>query len=150
MFIIATFEHSVLLELAISDIEAGGIAKRNIFAAPLEAKQQQAHILDTIRRADGISQIDGALLAGAFSSVIFTVWGFILPGGPLLWGLLGLFLGGGVGLAIDTFHTKKNRRKQGPSNPGEVVLIVKCEDCQAAFVEQVLTDHCVIAIARAK
>jgi len=150
VFIISTFEHSVLLELAISDIEAGGIAKKNIFAAPLEVKQQQKHILDTIRQADGISQIDGALLAGAFSSVVFTVFGSILPGGPLVWGLLGVLIGGGAGLAIDTLYTRKNRCKKGASNSGEVVLIIKCEEVQAAFVEQVLADHCVIGIARAK
>ncbi len=135
MFIISTFEHSVLLELAISDIEAGGIAKGNIFAAPLEDRQQPQHILDTIRRADGISQVDGALLAGAFSSVVFTVFGSVLPGGPLVWGLFGLAIGGATGLALDTLQTKKNRRRQKPANSGEVVLIIKCEDCQADFVE---------------
>ncbi|MDR3589463.1 MAG: hypothetical protein P4N41_07345 [Negativicutes bacterium] len=149
MFIIATFTHSVLLELAISGLEAGGIAKRKIFAAPLEAKEQQANILDTVGRADGISQLDGALLAGAFSSVVFTVFGSVLPGGPLPWGLFGLLAGGAAALALDALPAKKNRRKSA-ADAGEVVLIIQCEDCQAGFVEQVLTGHQVIGIARAK
>jgi hypothetical protein len=150
VFIISTFEHSMLLELVISAIEAGGIAKGNIFAAPLESKQQQAHILDTIHRFDGISQIDAALLVGAFSSVLFTVFGSIWPGGPLLWGLFGLLAGGATGLAIDTLHTKRKRGKKEAPNSGEVVVIVKCEKCQAAFVEQILTDHNAIGIALSK
>lgn len=150
MFIISAFEHSLLLELAISDLETEGLAKENIFAAPLERKPQPVHILDTIHRADGISQLDGAFLTGAFLSVVFTVFGYILPGGPLMWGLLGVVTGFGGALIIDVFLTRRRRQKKTALTPGQVVLIVKCDESQAAFVEKVLNDHGTMGLARVK
>ncbi len=148
MFIISTFEHSIFLELAISGIEAKGIPKTNVLAAPLEVRQPQGQIFDTIHHADGISQIDGALLAAAFSSLIFTIYGSIWPGGPLIWGFLGLLAGGGVGLAIDIFYTGKKRAGKGEAKSAQVVLIIKCEENQAIFIEEILCDHLAMGIAK--
>lgn len=148
MLIIATFEHTTFLELAITEIENKCIPKPNILATPLQLQQQNTQILDTIHRADGISQIDSAFLAAAFMSVIFTIFGSIWYGGPLLWGTLGMFVGGGIGLAIDTFHTKKYRSNIRQSISGEVVMVINCEESHALFIEKTLVDHLALGIAR--
>lgn len=148
MYIVATFEHNALLEIALSDLEVRGIGKEQIVAAPLSQKRQQMQIFDTIHRADGISVLDSACIFGTLVSVVFTVYGYVWYGGPLIWGLFGLFLGSVVALAVDYILSKRDRAMRGPKLSAEVVIIVRCKPDQAPIVEQVFQQHLVLGITR--
>ncbi|MDR3563250.1 MAG: hypothetical protein P4N59_17710 [Negativicutes bacterium] len=148
MYVIATFEHSVFLELALSDLELRGIERADILAAPLHKKQRQMQVFDTIHRADGVSVLDSAFITAALTTTIGAVYGYVLPGGPLLWGLIGLFGGGTVALGIDYFLTKRDRGQKGPPLSSEVVIIIKCDASQIAMVEDTLLDHLALGVAR--
>ena len=114
MLIAATFDHSQFVELAITELEEKGIAKEKILAIPLVQEHKEFAILDTIHRADGVSVLDSAFITAALTTTIGAVYGYVLPGGPLLWGLIGLFGGGTVALGIDYFLTKRDRGQKGP------------------------------------
>ncbi|MDR6879460.1 hypothetical protein J2X61_001207 [Bacillus sp. 3255] len=48
--ILATFDHSPFVEMAIHDMEKLGVPSQNIVALPLENLDSQTHIIDTIHR----------------------------------------------------------------------------------------------------
>jgi hypothetical protein len=106
MFITATFEYSEYLELAISELEQHGIIRERIVAIPLDKKVEKRKILDTIHRADGVSQIDGAMVLGAVFMELGVVYGYFWKLGPVLWGLIGLGAGALAGFILDYYVGK--------------------------------------------
>lgn len=142
MLVICTFDHSLHLELAITKLEQEGIKKDNILAAPLERRKEEKKIFDTIHHSDGISLFDGALTLGTVFMVLGTIYGFIWTWGPIIWGLIGLFVGTGSGLMLDLlFNKQKSSAKKIGDNFSEVVIIIKCSEDQASMVKQVLWEH---------
>jgi putative flippase GtrA len=150
MYVIASFEHSSFLELAITDLELKGIKQESIFAIPLVPKLGQTNIFDTIHRSDGISLFDAPALIGVFTSVIGATYGFVLKWGPILWGLIGLALGISFGFIIEfVIHRKKLFRKKIKNGPKtEVVLMINCSENQADMVEVTLYNHFAVGVAK--
>lgn len=123
--IIATFDHSPFVEMAIHDMEKLGVPPQNIVALPLENLDSQAHVIDTIHRVDGRSLLDGAMMSATVFAVLGTIYGFVLYWGPVIWGLLGFAGGFLLGFIIELIVNKKKltlfaRRKS------EVIIEVTC------------------------
>ncbi|MDP4146549.1 MAG: hypothetical protein Q8936_19070 [Bacillota bacterium] len=149
MYVVASFEHSFHLELAIVELEEKGIKKENIFAIPLIPKLGQAQIFDTIHRSDGISLIDGTAISGAFFAVLGATYGYILKWGPIIWGLIGLGIGFALGFLFEIIvNRKKLYRKKRNKETTEVVVMVKCYESQAGSVEKVLYDYLAFGVAK--
>ncbi|MGF6950957.1 hypothetical protein QF028_003462 [Neobacillus sp. B4I6] len=148
----STFENNAFLEMAISTLEKKGIKKENIFAVPLDNREEDRKIFDTIHRSDGTSLIDiGMGLATAFS-VIGASIGFKLVWGPIYWGLIGASVGFILGLTIRLFMElviKKNKRVLKGKH-SEIILIVDCEETQAEIIEDILWNHFAIGVAKVK
>jgi len=144
VFVAATFNYSLFLELAISDLEKRGITRENIGGIPLDKRIEERKIIDSIHRADGISLFDGAAVLGTVFMLFGAIYGFILEWGPILWALIGLFTGAALGFILDTSISKirsykDNKRKKGRSS--EIVLLVKCEESQYEMVKKILWDN---------
>lgn len=150
MYIIASFEYSALLELAITALEQKNIPKERILAIPLDKRTEPARVFDTIHRADGISMFDGAALLGAACMTLGAVYGFILKWGPIIWGLIGLFTGAAIGFIFDYFIGRRRRSRGSYRSPGntEVMLMIRCEDVQVDMVEQILWEHHALGLAK--
>lgn len=138
--------------MAISTLEKNGIKKEDIFAIPLDNRQEERKIFDTLHRSDGTSLIDiGMALATAFS-VIGASIGFKLAWGPIYWGLIGAFIGFVIGFAIrlltEVVLKKKQRRLRGKK--AEVILIIDCKESQAELVENILWSHFALGVAKVK
>ncbi|MGM0883513.1 MAG: hypothetical protein ACQEXQ_21075 [Bacillota bacterium] len=150
MQIFSTFEHSTYLELAIMELEKGGVKKENIFAVPLTNRKMERRIFDSIHNSDGVSLMStGAALGTAFSVIGASV-GFKLKWGPIYWGIIGAAGGLLLGFLIDLFIykvIKKQKRLLRGKKP-DVILIVECEDKQADNVESILWHHLALGIAR--
>ncbi len=123
--IIATFEHSPFVEMAIHDIETLGVPAKNIVALPLENLESQTFILDSLHRADGRSVLDGAMVSGTIFMVLGTIYGFVWYWGPVIWGLLGLVGGFLLGLLIEIAFQKK-KLKLFASRKNEVYMQITC------------------------
>jgi hypothetical protein len=150
MQVFASFELSSYLELAISVLEQKGITKEDIFAVPMQSRQEERKIFDTLHRSDGVSLIDIAMaLATAFSVVGASV-GFILAWGPIYWGLITAIVGFMLGLGIKLFMIKvvKKQRNQLQGKSTEVFLIVNCEETKAELVEVILWEHLAMAVTK--
>ncbi len=150
MQIFSTFENNIFLEIAISNLEKIGIKRENIYAVPLDHREETRKIFDTLHRSDGISLIDIAMpLATAFS-VITASLGFELKWGPIYWGLIGAIGGFMTGLAIRLLivmiTNKKKKRLKGKQS--EVILIIECAEEKGEAVEKILWEHLAIGLAK--
>jgi hypothetical protein len=150
MQIFSTFENNIFLEIAISNLEKIGIKRENIYAVPLDHREETRKIFDTLHRSDGISLIDIAMpLATAFS-VITASLGFELRWGPIYWGLIGAIGGFMTGLAIRLLivmiTNKKKQRLKGKQS--EIILIIECEEGKGEAVEKILWEHLAIGLAK--
>lgn len=123
--IIATFEHSPFVEMAIHDIEKLGVPAQNIIALPLENLDSGAHIVDSIHRVDGRSMLDGAMMGATIFAVLGVIYGFVWHWGPVIWGLLGLGGGFFLGLLIELALNKK-KIKAFSNRKSEVIIEVTC------------------------
>ena len=115
MHVIASFEHSIYLELAITALEEAGIPKEHIYAVSLQGRPNKPKMFDTIHRSDGVSLFDAGTALATALTVIGSSYGFILKGGAILWGLIGAAVGFTIGVLIDIVHKK---RRKPISHPG--------------------------------
>ncbi len=152
MQILATFEYSTLLEIAITELEAKGIT--SIYALPLDLRKKEPRLLDTIHRADGVSFIDKGMIFAFLLSTIGASKGFVWPGGPVIWGIAGALIGFIIGVALSgimyLIQRNKNQLQVNKGKKSEVILIVTCEDNQVSVVEDILWDHKALGMAMAK
>ncbi|MGE5422269.1 MAG: hypothetical protein ACM3QW_03315 [Ignavibacteriales bacterium] len=152
----ASFEHSLFLELAISELEQKGIARESIYAFPLKLRVKEKKILDSINRADGLSLFDGMAACGTFFLVLGAIFGYLWTWGPIIWGLIGLSFGSSLGYILDRFFTRaiypKSQQVSGAANKhgnriSEVVLIIECRQDEAKMVEGILWENSAIGVS---
>jgi len=149
MYIVASFEQSLHLEMAIAKLEQEGLARDKILAIPLSRVKKEQLLFDTIHRSDGTSLLDGATILGTILMLFGVIYGFVLTWGPIFWGLIGLFTGAAIGFSLEYYLNKKNRKQDKKSYlTTEVVLIINCQPGQADTAVNVLWNHMANGIGR--
>lgn len=148
MLIVATFDYSQFVELAITELEEKGIDKEKILAVPMIQKDRNFAILDTIHHADGVSIFDTAAVFSTTCMTLGVIYGFIWHWGPIIWGLIGLFGGAIIGLILDYVLTKRKLSMERKNKVSELVLIVSCEITQRKLVETVLRSNTAFGIGK--
>lgn len=148
MYVIASFEQTLFLELAITAVEQEGVPKHRILAAPLDKRTEERKLFDTIHRADGFSLFDLAAVLGTCGMLLGAIYGMVLRWGPILWGLIGLVLGLVIGFLIRLLVTKKQNKANRRSITTEVFLMIRCESEEAKNIENILWDNNALGIAK--
>jgi hypothetical protein len=149
LLVIATFENSIYIELAISALEQKGILKDKIFAAPLDKRIEQRKLFDSIHYADGVSLFDVGAILGTCLMLLGSIYGFVLKWGPIIWGIIGALTGITIGILIKLWLVKK--RKVGNAKiTSEIILMVRCEDDKLESVENILWEHLALGITKVK
>jgi len=148
LFVTASFEHSIKLEVAISELEQKGIPREQICAIPMNAPQKEMRLFDTMHRADGLSMFDLPTVLGTILMLLGVMYGFLWTWGPIIWGLIGLILGAASGFAFKYIYYCMYMRKQLPAKTTEVVLIVGCHRAEAEMVERILAGHLALSVGR--
>jgi hypothetical protein len=149
MLVIATFENSLFIEMAISALEQKGISKEKIFAAPLDKRTEPRQLFDTIHRADGISLFDAGAILGTCFMLLGSIYGYVLKWGPIIWGIIGMLSGLSIGILIKLWLVKKNKNGNKKIS-SEIVLMIRCEDYQWESVQQMLWDNLALGITHVK
>jgi TM2 domain-containing membrane protein YozV len=140
MNVVAGFKHSIYLELALKELETNGIPREDVYAIPLLEKERPRSNRDIIR-GQGFSLMDGTFACGTVFAVLGVIYGYVLKGGPVLWGLIGLASGWGFGFLFD-FMMHKKRLKKGLRREGaEVMVVIHCAKEQISNVKKILFDH---------
>ncbi len=146
MYTIATFEHSVFLELAIQALQKQGVNKEKILAVPMTKNSEEPMFFDTIHTSDGQSTLDVPCILAVLFGALGSIYGFVLYWGPLIWGLIGIVFGILLGLVIK-IYSKKLSFKQN-AKKSEVVLLIEVLENQAPMVEKTLWAHHAIGVSR--
>jgi hypothetical protein len=140
LVVIATFENSIFIELAISELEQSGIPSNKIVAAPLDKRSEPRKLFDTIHRADGLSLFDAAAMLGTCFMLLGAIYGYILKWGPIIWGIIGAVSGLLLGFLIKMVLVK--RSNGGAKNiTSEIVLMIRCEERQWETIEKIIWEN---------
>ena len=148
MYIVSTFDHSNYLELAITAIQMKGIAKENILGVPLDKKGEDRKLFDSLHSSDGLSMLDLPIILAGLFCLFLSIYGFLLPWGPILWGIIGMFVGFSLGLIIKLITTKKYDNRQKNLKATEVVLIIECLETQIEMVKDLLWEHHALGVRK--
>lgn len=151
MYVIATFEQSVFLELAITALEQKGIPKDRILAVPLDKRTEPPQLFDTLHRADGISMFDLGAVLGTCLMLLGSVYGYVLKWGPIIWGIIGAVAGLLIGFIIKYVIVKRRNpgNKSGPKTvTSEAVLMIHCHESQWDNIEKILWDNTALGVSR--
>ncbi|HWR09442.1 hypothetical protein [Sporomusa sp.] len=150
MYIIATYNHSLYLEVALAQLAEQGLGKDKIIAVPLHRQQISVSIFDSINDTDGVSLLGGSLAFGTATMVLATIYGFVWHWGPIVWGLIGLFAGTGFWLLASLIIMQRKQAQRitltGRTDCGEVVLLILCDKVQAQSVKDILLNNMALAI----
>ncbi|MDR7002825.1 hypothetical protein [Neobacillus niacini] len=147
MLVIATFENSIFIELAITELKQNGLSNEKILAAPLDKRTVKRQLFDTIYKADGLSLFDGAAILGTCFMLLGAIYGYILKWGPIIWGIIGAIFGLLSGFLIKLWIVKKG--KNGSKNvTSEIVLMIRCEEIQWKTVEKILWENGALGLTR--
>lgn len=149
MYIIASFEQSIFLELAITALEQMGLGKDQILAVPLDRRKEPRRLFDTIHRADGSSLFDVAAVLGTCGMLLGAIYGMVLAWGPILWGIIGLVLGLLVGFVIKYLFVRREvKLEMTKGAQTEVFLMIRCNLDERTKVEDILWDHTALGVAK--
>lgn len=148
MYVVSTFDHSNYLELAITAIQMKGIAKEKILGVSMDKRGEGRKLFDTIHSSDGLSLLDLPFVFATLFCLFGSIYGFILTWGPVLWGIIGLFVGFGLGLIIKLISTKKYTNRENKLKATEVVLIIECKETQAEIVMDLLWENHALGVRK--
>ncbi|NQX66452.1 hypothetical protein HQN90_09975 [Paenibacillus alba] len=140
MYIVASFEHSTAIELALTELEQTGIQKSDMFALPLRIRNKNKKLFDNAHYSDGVSFIDLSTIMGSILMLVGGIYGFVLKQGPVLWALYGLVSGGVLGFLIKWLVIKKLPSLDlfGRTRPTEVVMMIRCSSEDDERIKDIL------------
>jgi hypothetical protein len=142
MYLISSFDHTIHLELALTQLEQIGITKDNLYAVPLNVFPEETRLFDTIHHADGVSLLDTSLAWATALTVVGTSYGFILRWGPIVWGFIGAVTGLLIGYILDLIVHKKRRSKtKNATVEPNVFILVHCDRHMTDKVKAILREH---------
>lgn len=146
----STFQHTHFVELAISKLKENEID--DIYAVPLDNRQVDTKLLDTMHGMDGTSLIDIGLILAMMCGTIGVARGFVLDWGPVVWGLIGAVGGFIIGFVFDVIKTHHRRKKIriAKTKLSEVIIIVQCTNEQSQFVEMTLWNNMALGVAKTR
>jgi len=151
MYVIATFEQTIFLELAISALEQLGIPREHILAIPLNKREAPRQLFDSIHRSDGFSTLDLAAVLGTVFMLLGAIYGYVLAWGPILCGLIGGIGGLWLGFLIKYIFIRRNSKRNGGSYrkiTSEVVLMIVCDESKWEAIEQALWQHTALGVSK--
>lgn len=147
VYIVSNFQHTIKLETAVTAIEMKGVPRENILAVPMDKRNEDRMLFDTMHSSDSLSMLDLPMIAAAVFAVFGLIYGFALAWGPILWALIGTAVGFGLGFLVKLYTTRRRRRKQRETEP-EVVLLIACEAEQMQMIQDTLWAYSALGVAK--
>lgn len=145
--VIASFSSSIYIELVLKELELKGIDREHIFVIPLTEKHKEYRNIDIIR-GKGINLFEVTIAFATAFMVLGTIYGFIWQGGPIIWGLIGLFTGAAIGFIIDVLlHKGRIIFKLRSGTGGEVLLSISCKKDDVEHIKNILFDHFTLGLS---
>lgn len=148
VYMISSFEYSLTLELAISDLIQYGIPQEQIKTIPfVKADSRENRTILSHVNNNRFSLFDVCLIMGNIFAVLFCSLGFIWRWGPILWGVLGFFIGGTIGALIYLFGNGWRKYRKKKKEQTEILIMIKCPLEAKCRVKEILWNHNVLGVA---
>jgi hypothetical protein len=146
MELVATFPYTANVELVLIELERFGIPRSGLMAIPLQGTEPYL-TLKAVGNAGGTNWDYGFVL-GTVGMLLGSIYGFVLPGGPVLWAMGGLvgFFPIGVGITV-AFRNRQIKRTR--SEP-QVVIWIRCEDRDTEQIRTMLIWHAAVGIGEVR
>ncbi|MCS0673348.1 hypothetical protein [Cytobacillus firmus] len=142
MYIIASFDYSASLEVALTELMENDISQSDILALPLDKLTEAPRLFDSIHYADGTSLVDMAGILGCIFMLLGSIYGFILEWGPIIWALIGLAIGLVSGFLIKWLFLKTKYKRSFSKSKTEVFLIVYTKEMtKVQKIKEILWQH---------
>lgn len=148
MIVIATFQHSIELEYALSKLESLGIARERLLVVCMDQASKQYQSDQPQKESSHSKGIEIGMAGATAFSVIGTSLGFIWTWGPIIWGIIAAFIGFSLGFGINALLSKKNKRQS--KHTADVTVIVQCQTIQADEVQQVMWTNRALTVGLAR
>jgi hypothetical protein len=147
MYIFSLFELSGQIEEAVTSLESKGIKKEFILAVPLNSRNESKSFFDTVHFSDSTNTMTLPLIMAMMTTLLFSIYGFQLKWGPILWALIGAFIGLAAGMLISLTRSLIYKQKQKNANRSNVILIVQCEKNMSEHVQQILWTNAAFGVS---
>lgn len=118
----ASFKHSLEVEVILSQMDMVGIKREALLVVPLYSEDSRKRLIQ------GYFYLEERLMNLAFPlgtvfMLLGVIYGFVLPMGPVLWGLFGLLAGLALGVLLG--YLTRDKRFPFKQTEPEVILIVQ-------------------------
>jgi hypothetical protein len=152
VYLIAAFEYDVTLELLLTDLIQTGILKEQIKAVPLQKRDSaQNKPTSNYIKANEFLGFDLALVFGNAFAVLFCSFGFIWKWGPIIWAMIGFFIGVLFGILVRVLVVfLKNEWPKFRiirQDRTEVLLMLQCPAETKGQAKEILWNHHALGIA---
>lgn len=141
MLIIGIFEQSIELEQALAEIENSSIPREHILVTFMDNDPKKNNF-----RAHSPHAFEIGISMATGCSVIGASIGFVLTWGPIIWGLIGAFIGFGIGLSA--YYLVKKGKTQKKSTNREVTVIIQCNKEQAQHITNILWNYQALSVGQ--
>ncbi|WP_148207050.1 hypothetical protein [Heliomicrobium modesticaldum] len=121
------FKTTLKTELGIYALLEKGFHREKVRVVPLDATvSATSQVIDSMYKSDGLSLFDGMALSASIGMLFGVIFGSVLYVGPIALGIIGFFLGAGIGYWVDQKMSKDlHHNVPGPS--GEIIVSVECD-----------------------
>ncbi|MZP28301.1 hypothetical protein GTO91_01000 [Heliobacterium undosum] len=121
------FKTTLKTELGLYALLEKGFHGKKVRVVPLDATVRATpRVIDSMYKSDGLSLFDGIAMSASIGMLFGVIFGSVVYIGPIALGIIGFFLGAGIGYLVDQKISKDLRHNiSGPS--GEIIVSVECD-----------------------
>lgn len=127
MLVIGLFRQSIELEQALAELEKNMIPKEQVLVTFMDKKNNE--------HKHRPHAFEIGICFGTAGAVIGATCGFALTLGPIIWGLIGAFIGYWIGVGI---YFLINKGKSSSPLLHEVTVIIQCTEEQFLHISNLL------------
>ncbi|WP_284645504.1 hypothetical protein [Paenibacillus silviterrae] len=149
MNIFATFEHSIEVEIALTELENQWIPREQILVVFMENEPSPAH-LQARKKTMASNAFEVGMACATGSAVIGASFGFILSWGPIIWGLIATIFGFSAGFFLFYFLKKKGIRPYQRTNGPAILVIVQCTENLVGQVTDLMWQYKALTVGQAE
>ncbi|MCA1032049.1 hypothetical protein LCL95_13520 [Bacillus timonensis] len=149
MIVVLSLQHSVEIELLLTDMEQMGIAKESLHITSLErvSATENKYTMQIVQNGEKYSFADLALSIGTVLAVFGVMYGYSLKLGPVLWGLIGFLCGAILSKLIMMVYKKRSIEDLKTDQTAELLLFVQCDESQIREIKSLVKNYPVLGLS---
>lgn len=145
MLVIGIFPNDMGAAQALIDMVNAGIGKDRLLVVPMDASAEEAKNV-AFNPIAGQSSVEVGIAVATACAVVCISRGFVLPWGPIVWGLIGAIGGFAIGFFIHQSLMKRRRTGIRIDRASELTVIVECAESERQTVLDALWNNNALSV----